>query len=146
MSTSETERTLVIIKPDGVTRGLVGKILDRFEAAGFSLVALRFATLSGELVREFYAEHRGKPFYESLVAFMTSAPVVLLGLEGRQAIERARKLCGKTDPLEAAPGTIRADYGLDGQRNTIHASDSADSARRELALLLPEALEFESRG
>lgn len=141
MSATDTERTLVIVKPDGVTRGLVGRIIARFEAAGFSLVALRATKLTEQLVREFYAEHEGKPFYESLVAYMTSGPVVLIGVEARQAIQRARQLCGATDPVKATPGTLRADYGLDGQRNTVHASDSQASAQRELALVLPEALE-----
>jgi nucleoside-diphosphate kinase len=140
MSDATTERTLVIVKPDGVTRRLVGEIISRFEAAGFSLVALRFATLSEELAREFYAEHEGKGFYEPLIAFMTSGPVALIALERENAIERARQLCGKTNPLDAAPGTIRADYGLDGRHNTVHASDSPASAQRELALVLPEAL------
>jgi len=141
MSDAGTERTLVIVKPDGVRRGLVGQIISRFETAGFSLVALRFSTLSEGAAREFYAEHEGRIFYEPLIAFMTSGPVALIGLERDQAIERARQLCGKTNPLEAAPGTIRGDYGLDGRHNTVHASDSPASAQRELALVLPEALE-----
>jgi len=141
MSVAATERTLVIVKPDGVARGLVGEIIARFEAAGFSLVALRFTALSEELAREFYAEHQGKDFYEPLIVFMTSGPVALICLERERAIERARQLCGNTNPLDAAPGTIRADYGLDGRRNTVHASDSPASAQRELALVLPEALE-----
>ncbi|MBM3500812.1 MAG: nucleoside-diphosphate kinase, partial [Armatimonadetes bacterium] len=127
--------------PDGTARGLVGRIISRFEGAGFSIVALRHTTLTRELARQFYAEHEGKPFFEPLIEFMTSGPVALLGLEREQAIERARQLCGKTNPLEASPGTIRADHGLDGRHNTVHASDSPASARRELALVLPEALE-----
>jgi len=141
MPTEQTERTLVIVKPDATARGLTGQIIARFEAAGFALVALRYQRLAEEAVREFYAEHRGKEFYEPLVAFMTSGPVALVGLERDGAIERARQLCGKTNPLEAAPGTIRADYWLDGRRNTVHASDSPASAQRELALVLPEALQ-----
>jgi len=140
MSTQEFQRTQVIVKPDGVARGLVGEVISRFEAAGFSIIALRFTTLSGKLAREFYAEHREKAFYEPLVAYMTSGPVALIGLERAEAIERARQLCGKTNPLEAAPGTIRADLGVDGRRNTVHASDSPNSAERELRLVLPEAL------
>jgi nucleoside-diphosphate kinase len=135
------ERTLIIVKPDGTSRGLVGEVISRFERAGFALAALRFARLAEATVREFYVEHECKPFYEPLVAFMTSGPVALLGLEREGAIERARQLCGKTNPLEAAPGSIRADLGLDGRRNTVHASDSVASARRELSLVLPEALE-----
>jgi nucleoside-diphosphate kinase len=141
MSTAQIERTLVIVKPDGVARGLVGRIISRFEAAGFSLIALRFTRLSDGLAREFYAEHDGKDFFEPLIAFMTSGPVVLVALERDQAIDRARQLCGKTNPLEAAPGSIRADYGLDGRRNTVHASDSPASAQRELGLMLAEAVE-----
>jgi nucleoside-diphosphate kinase len=141
MSTAQIERTLVIVKPDGVARGLVGQVISRFEGAGFSLIALRLARLSDELAREFYAEHKGKDFFEPLIAFMTSGPVVLLALERDQGIARARQLCGKTDPLEAAPGSLRADYGLDGRRNTVHASDSPASAQRELGLMLPEAVE-----
>ena len=137
----QTERTLVIVKPDGTARGLVGEIISRFEGAGFALVALRYTAFTPELARQFYAEHDGKPFFEPLIGYMTSGPVALLGLERDQAIERARQLCGKTNPLEAAPGTIRADHGLNGQRNTVHASDSPASAQRELALVLPEALE-----
>jgi nucleoside-diphosphate kinase len=141
MSTAQSERTLVIVKPDGVARGLVGQVISRFEATGFWLIAMRCTTLSDELAREFYAEHKGKDFFEPLIAFMTSGPVVLLALERDQAISRARQLCGKTNPLEAAPGSLRADYGLDGRRNTVHASDSPASARRELGLMLPEAVE-----
>ena len=141
MSASEAERTLVIVKPDGTARRLVGEIISRFEAAGFTLVALRLTAFTEELARQFYAEHEGKEFFEPLIAYMTSGPVALLGLEREQAIERARQLCGKTNPLDAAPGTIRADYGLDRRRNTVHASDSPTSANRELALVLPEALE-----
>lgn len=146
MNTSEIERTLVIVKPDGVARGLVGNILARFEAAGLSIVALRAARLAEEVAREFYAEHEGKAFYDSLITYMTSGPVVLVALEGRRAIGRVRQLCGKTDPLEAIPGTIRADFGLDGQQNTVHASDSPASAQRELALLLPEAVQGKEWG
>ena len=138
---SDIERTLVIVKPDGTERRLVGEIIARFERAGFALAALRHTRFTAELARQFYAEHEGKPFFESLIAYMTSGPVALLGLQRDQAIERARQLCGKTNPLEAAPGTIRADYGVNGQRNTVHASDSPASAQRELALVLPEALE-----
>ncbi|MGQ9732683.1 MAG: nucleoside-diphosphate kinase [Candidatus Zipacnadales bacterium] len=140
MAKTTPERTLIIVKPDGVARGLVGEVISRFEAAGFALVALRLTTLTERVAREFYAEHAGKPFYESLIEFMTSGPVALIGLERVEAIARARQMVGDTVPLKAAPGTIRADLGLDGQRNTVHASDSSTSAARELALVLPEAL------
>jgi nucleoside-diphosphate kinase len=136
-----TERTLIIIKPDGVERRLTGRIIERFEQADFRVVDLRFGTMPEETMRQFYREHEGKPFYESLVRQMSSGPVAMLALERADAIARARQLVGKTDPAEAAPGTIRADFGLDGQRNTIHASDSPASAERELRLMLPQALD-----
>lgn len=141
MAHAELERTLIIIKPDGVSRGLVGNITARFEAANFRIVGLRSTQLSEELAREFYDEHRGKDFFEPLIHFMTSGPIVLLGLERPDAIARARQLVGKTNPIEAAPGSIRADLGMDGRRNTVHASDSPASAERELGLMLPELLD-----
>jgi len=140
MASSDVQQTLIIVKPDGFERGLVGEILSRFETAGFSVVGLRRIRLSNELASEFYQEHAGKEFYDRLVAFMTSSPVALLALERDDAIARARQLVGKTNPLEAAPGTIRADLGLDGGRNTVHASDSPASAERELGLMMPEMI------
>jgi len=129
------ERTLLIIKPDGVARGLVGEIIGRFERAAFGVVALKQLTLDDEAARRFYAEHEGKPFFLPLIAFITSGPIVALVLERDEAIARVRQLVGKTNPLEAAPGSVRADLGLDGQRNTVHASDSPASAAREIGLL-----------
>lgn len=140
MAVTASERTLILIKPDGVKRGLVGRITSRFEAAGFTLVATRFGELPRATVEEFYGEHRGKPFYEPLVEMMSSDPVAAIVLERGDAIARARQLVGVTDPAEAAPGTIRADFGIDGRHNTVHASDSPASAEREIRLLLPEAL------
>ena len=141
MAEQDLQRTLIIIKPDGVRRGLIGNIIGRFEAADFRVIGLRCMQLAEDVAQEFYREHVGKDFFESLIAFMTSGPVVLLGLERDDAIARARQLVGKTNPLEAAPGTIRADYGVNGQRNTVHASDSPESAARELGLMLPELLD-----
>lgn len=140
MTATETERTLILIKPDGIRRGLVGRIISRFEGAGFALVAMRLGELPRETVEEFYGEHRGKPFYEPLVEMMSSAPVAAIVFERADAIARARQLVGATNPAEAAPGTIRADFGMDGRHNTVHASDSPASAEREIRLLLPEAL------
>ena len=141
MAEQNLQRTLIIIKPDGVQRGLIGGIIGRFEAADFRVIGLRCVELTEDLAQEFYREHVGKDFFESLIAFMTSGPVVLLGLERDDAIARARQLVGKTNPLEAAPGTIRADCGVNGQRNTVHASDSPESAARELGLMLAELLD-----
>lgn len=135
-----TERTFIMIKPDGVERRLVGRIIERFERASFRLVALRFGQMSRETMQEFYREHEGKPFYEPLVRMISSGPVAMLALEREDAVARARQLVGKTNPAEAAPGTIRADFGLNGQQNTVHASDSPASAERELRLMLPDAL------
>jgi len=140
MTATETERTLILIKPDGIRRGLVGRIISRFEGAGFALVAMRLGELPRETVEEFYGEHRGKPFYEPLVEMMSPAPVAAIVFERADAIARARQLVGATNPAEAAPGTIRADFGMDGRHNTVHASDSPASAEREIRLLLPEAL------
>lgn len=135
-----TERTLIIIKPDAVKRGLVGRVISCFEAADFALVAMRFGRLARATFEEFYGEHKGKPFFEPLVDMMSSAPVAAIVLERPDAISRARQLVGATDPSRAAPGTIRADFGVNGRENTVHASDSPASAEREIRLLLPEAL------
>ncbi len=141
MVSGDVERTLIIVKPDGFERGIVGQVISRFEAAGFAVVGLRCVQLEDGLAREFYQEHAAKDFFESLIAYMTSGPVALLGFQRNDAILRARQLVGKTDPLEAAPGSIRADLGLDGQRNTVHASDSPSSSARELGLLMPEMVQ-----
>ena len=130
----DVERTLVIVKPDGVQRGLVGEILGRLERRGLKLVALRMRVIDGGLAGRHYAEHQGKPFYTGLVEYIGSGPSVTLVLEGPQAIAVTRSTVGSTRPAEAAPGTIRGDFGLMVGRNLIHASDSADSAAREVAL------------
>lgn len=135
------ERTLVLVKPDGVQRGLTGEILRRVEAKGYTLVALDMRTPDGELLAGHYAEHVGKPFYEPLVEFMSSGPVVAAVVEGHRAIEGFRSLAGATDPTTAQPGTIRGDlardWGLKVLQNLVHGSDSAESAEREIALWFP---------
>lgn len=128
------ERTFIIVKPDGYERGLSDQILKRFEDKGFTVVARRDITISRELAEQHYAEHRERPFYPSLVAYITSAPVTIAVLEGEDAVKRARELMGPTDPAKATPGTIRGDFGESIDRNTIHGSDSPESAQREIKL------------
>ena len=132
------QQTLVLIKPDGVKRNLIGEIIGRIEAKGYSVVAMKKFTPTRELLAEHYAEHEGKPFYEPLVEFMMSGDVVALCVEGHRVIEGFRSLAGATDPTVAAPGTIRGDLGRDWgqkvQQNLVHGSDSEESASREIAL------------
>ncbi|GIU96986.1 MAG: nucleoside-diphosphate kinase [Actinomycetota bacterium] len=128
------ESTLLIVKPDGVRRGLIGEVLRRVEAKGLRVTALRMMTIERELAERHYAEHREKPFFEDLVAFITSGPVVVARLEGERAVEVLRTMMGPTDPATAPPGTIRGDFGLEITENLVHGSDSAASAERELAL------------
>ncbi|HEX6140056.1 MAG TPA: nucleoside-diphosphate kinase [Candidatus Limnocylindria bacterium] len=128
------ERTLVLVKPDGVQRGLVGEILSRFERKGLKVVGLRLMTVSREMAERHYAVHAGKHFYAGLVEFITSGPVAAIALEGPDAIATVRRLVGKTMPNEAEPGTIRGDLGISGLRNLIHASDAAETATFELDL------------
>jgi nucleoside-diphosphate kinase len=135
------ETTLIILKPDAIQRRLVGRILARFEDKGLQIVAMKFARLRRETVEEHYAEHRGKPFYDGLVRYMTSNPVLLLALRGRRAVGLCRKLLGKTFGYEAEPGTIRGDFGISKSMNLVHASDSPGSAERELGLFF-DAYEF----
>lgn len=132
------EKTLIVVKPDGVQRGLTGEILARFERRGFKLVAMKMLTVSRELAEQHYAEHASKPFFPSLCEFITSTPVVAMVLEGQNAIPLSRQMIGATDPLNATSGTIRGDYTLDKQMNLIHGSDSPESAARELKLWFPE--------
>ena len=133
-----TERTLVLVKPDGVKRLLVGEILGRIERKGLTIAALELKDVSEDLARQHYAEHEGKPFYEPLVEFMESGPVFAVRVAGNRVIEGFRSLAGTTDPTTAAPGTIRGDlgrdWGLKVQQNLVHGSDSPESATRELAL------------
>lgn len=128
------ERTFIAIKPDGVHRGLVGTIIGRLEAKGFNLVAMKMLQVSPELAAAHYAEHQGKPFFNGLIQFITSAPVVAMVWEGPGVIASARKVIGATDPLKAEPGTIRGDYGVNLGRNLIHGSDGPESAQREIDL------------
>ncbi len=132
------ERTLVILKPDAVQRGLIGSILTRIEQRGFRIVAMKMMRISRELAERHYAEHKGRSFYEGLIAFITSAPVVVMVVEGPQAVRIIRQMMGKTNAADAAPGTIRGDFGLSNQRNLIHGSDSPESAAREIALYFTE--------
>jgi nucleoside-diphosphate kinase len=135
---SPVERTLVLIKPDGVARGLTGEVLRRIETKGYRIVALQMISATPELLAQHYAEHEGKPFYEPLVQFMLSGPVVAVVAEGQRVIEGFRSLAGTTDPSSAAPGTIRGDLGRDWglavQQNIVHGSDSPESAAREIGL------------
>ena len=127
------ERTLAIIKPDIVERHLIGAIISRLEQAQFSIVAMKMVHLNQQQAAGFYAEHEGKPFFANLIAFMTSTPVVVLVLEKENAIADYRALMGKTNPAEANMGTLRRDFALDGSRNSVHGSDSIQSAEREIA-------------
>ena len=135
---SDIEETLVLIKPDGVARNLTGEILRRIEAKGYQLVDIKLIHADRSLLAEHYAEHEGKPFYEPLVSFMESGPVVAIRVAGHRVIEGFRSLAGTTDPTTAAPGTIRGDLGRDWglavQQNLVHGSDSPESAARELSL------------
>lgn len=127
------ERTLSIVKPDAVAKNLIGEICSRFEKGGLSIVAGKMLRLTPEMAGGFYAEHRGKPFYETLIAYMCSGPVVVQVLEGEGAVAVNRRLMGATNPQEAAPGTIRADFADSIDANAVHGSDSAASATREIA-------------
>jgi nucleoside-diphosphate kinase len=128
------ERTLVLIKPDAMQRGLAGEVISRIERRGLKIVAIRLLRVSKALARTHYAEHEGKPFFDGLVGYITSSPVIAAVFEGKNAIKSTRQTMGATDPIEAAPGSIRADFGLEKGRNLTHASDSPASARREIAL------------
>jgi nucleoside-diphosphate kinase len=136
-----TERTLVLVKPDGVRRGLVGEVLRRIESKGYTLVALELRTVDRDTLRRHYAEHEGKAFFEPLLDFMSSGPLVAAVVEGERAIEGFRSLAGATDPTTAAPGTIRGDLGRDWgvavTQNLVHGSDSPDSAAREIEIFFP---------
>ena len=136
-----TERTLVLVKPDGVQRQLAGKIIARFEERGLKIVGLRLVQVDRDLAERHYAVHKGKPFFEGLVAFITSSPLVAMALEGPNAIGMVRTMVGATKPTEAAPGTIRGDLAVEMGQNLIHASDGPETAVTELALWFrPEEL------
>ncbi|OIV37734.1 nucleoside-diphosphate kinase [Mangrovactinospora gilvigrisea] len=132
-----TERTLVLAKPDAVRRGLLGEILTRITRKGWTLAALELRTLDRATLAEHYAEHQGKPFYESLVEFMAAGPTAAMVVEGERVIEGFRALAGTTDPIAAAPGTIRGDFGTVTRENLVHGSDSPESAAREIKIFFP---------
>ena len=133
------ERTLVIIKPDAVQRGLIGQIITRFEQRGLRIAAMKLIQMDRALAERHYAIHRGKPFYEPLLDYITSSPVVVMVLEGRNAIEIVRRTMGATNPVEATPGTIRADFGVEIGRNLTHGSDGPETAATEVALFFDES-------
>ncbi|NLG65539.1 MAG: nucleoside-diphosphate kinase [Actinobacteria bacterium] len=132
------ERTFIMVKPNGVVGGLVGEIIRRFERRGFALRGLKMLRMSRDMAERHYAEHVGKPFFDPLVSFITSGPVVAMVWEGREAIAVARTMMGVTDPVEAAPGTIRGDFALSKEENVVHGSDGPESAAREIALFFGE--------
>jgi len=132
------ERSLVLIKPDAMERGLAGTLLSRLESLGLKLVALKMLHMDKRLAQEHYAIHRDKPFFDGLVNYISSAPIVAAVFEGEQAVEVIRRAMGATDPARAEAGTIRKDFGIDIERNTIHGSDSAETAEREIKLFFSE--------
>jgi nucleoside-diphosphate kinase len=132
------DRTLILVKPDAFARGLTGEIIARFERKGLCITALKHMQVTEDLATRHYAEHEGKPFYGELVEFITSAPLVALVLEGHEAVVAARQVIGATNPLEAAPGSIRGDFALEVGQNMVHGSDSNESAEREVGLFFPE--------
>jgi nucleoside-diphosphate kinase len=133
------ERTFIMVKPNGVARGLVGEVIARFERRGFALRGMKALWMSADLAARHYAEHVGKPFYGPLVDFITSGPVVAMVWEGREAVSVARAMMGVTDSAQAAPGTIRGDFSLSKEENVVHGSDAPESAAREIALFFTEA-------
>ena len=132
------ERTLILVKPDAFARNLTGEIIGRFERKGLRLVALKQMTLDENTAKQHYAEHDGKPFFGELVEFITSGPLVAMVLEGQDAIRAARQVIGATNPLEAAPGSIRGDFAVEVGKNMVHGSDAPESGQREAALFFPE--------
>jgi nucleoside-diphosphate kinase len=132
------ERTLSIIKPDGVEKGIIGRVISRFETAGLKPIAVKLKQLSRAEAEGFYAVHKARPFFGSLVEFMTSGPVVLMVLEGEGAVAKNRDIMGATDPKKAADGTLRKDFATDIEKNTVHGSDSAENARIEVSYFFPE--------
>jgi nucleoside-diphosphate kinase len=132
------DRTLILVKPDAFARGLTGEIIARFERKGLRITALRYMQMERELAERHYAEHEGKPFYGELVDFITSGVLVAMVLEGYEAVMAARQVIGATNPLDAAPGSIRGDFALEVGQNMVHGSDSNESAAREVALFFPD--------
>jgi nucleoside-diphosphate kinase len=135
---AEVQRTFVAIKPDGVERGLIGEVVNRFERRGLKIVGMKLLQVSREMAETHYGEHKGKPFYEGLVSYITSAPVVGMVLEGKDAVALARNVIGATNPANAAPGTIRGDYAVEIGRNIVHGSDSPESAKREIGIFFKD--------
>jgi nucleoside-diphosphate kinase len=135
------ERTFIMVKPDGVERGLVGEIVRRFETRGFRIVALKMTDVTPELAARHYEVHQGKPFYDALIEFITSGPVVAMVLESDNAVALARQMMGALKPLDASPGTIRGDFTTDTQKNLIHGSDSLETAAFEIGLWFGEKVE-----
>jgi nucleoside-diphosphate kinase len=133
-----TERTLSIIKPDGVEKGVIGRIISRFETSDMKPIAIKLKQLSKAEAEGFYAVHKARPFFGSLVEFMTSGPVVLMVLEGENAVARNREIMGATDPKKAADGTLRKDFATDIEKNTVHGSDSLENAKNEVSYFFPE--------
>ena len=133
------ETTLVLLKPDAVQRGLAGEIISRLERTGLKITGMKLMQVSQELANEHYGEHVGKPFFDGLVSFITSGPIVAMALEGNGAVAIVRKTMGATNPADSPPGTVRGDYGIDIGRNLVHGSDSAESAKREVALFFDDA-------
>jgi len=132
------ERTFVALKPDAVKRGLIGRIIERFENKGYQIIGLKIMTISRELAGRHYAEHVGKPFYDNLIEYITSGPVVAMVLEGENTVEAVRNMMGATNPNNAEAGTIRADFAQTMDANVVHGSDSVESAKREIALFFKE--------
>jgi nucleoside-diphosphate kinase len=132
------DRTLILVKPDAFARSLTGEIIARFERKGLRIAALRYMTMDRALAEQHYAEHQGKRFFEELVSFITSGPLVAMVLEGEHAVVAARQVIGATDPLEASPGSIRGDFALEVGQNMVHGSDSPESAEREANLFFPQ--------
>ena len=132
------DKTLILVKPDAFTRGLTGEIIARFERKGLKIASLKYMQMDRDLAQRHYAEHEGKPFFGELVEFITSGPLVAMVLEGYEAVVAARQVIGATNPLEAAPGSIRGDFALEVGQNMVHGSDSNESAERETKLFFPE--------
>jgi nucleoside-diphosphate kinase len=132
------DRTLILVKPDAFERGLTGEIVARFERKGLKIVAMKHMVVQRDQAEEHYAEHKEKPFFGDLVEFITGGPLVAMVLEGYEAVKAARQVIGATNPIEAAPGSIRGDFGLEVQTNLVHGSDSPDSAARESGIFFPE--------
>src|SRR3954454_7462522 len=132
------DRTLILVKPDAFARGLTGEIIARFERKGLKIAALKQMTLDEDTAKRHYAEHEGKPFFGELVDFITSGPLVAMVLEGHEAVRAARQVIGATNPIEAAPGSIRGDFALGGGQNMVHGSDADESAQREAGIFFPD--------